>query len=268
LINFVYTAAAATNVGNVRKNNEDNLFFDGVCFNAEENIISTELVVEEIIGNSAFAVFDGMGGESNGEKASELAANAFRAQFGDSTKYGSSNSIYKKLKKFYSSANKAIRRLSKKIRSTSGTTAATIVIAENIAYVSNIGDSKVIRLNSGELEQLSEDHTMAELMIRSGAMSREEAKKTKGKNALTRFIGASKEDYDCSPYYSEPIEIREEDCFLLCSDGLTDMVSVEEIKKIIGNQNLCCTEKVHLLIDTALNFGGKDNCTVILISAN
>jgi len=265
LNNITCIAAAETNVGRIRKNNEDNFCFDGICLNSADDNLSVVSGCREFPGSCAFAVFDGMGGESCGEKASEIAAHTFREHFAKIHKVDSEKKLEKLLNRFYRSANNSVRKLSKKIRATSGTTAAILVMMNNRAYISNIGDSKVFRLSEGGLVQISEDHTMAGVMIRSGVMTPEEASRTKGRNSLTRFLGSSSDDGDRVPCFSIRVDVRAGDRFLLCSDGLTDMVTEERIAGILSAANTSCPEKVSALVGEAMANGGRDNCTVILV---
>ena len=263
--NQSFTVAAATNIGNRRRNNEDNLYFDGKFLSAADNVKNIEFDSPGGTQTAAYAVFDGMGGESSGELASEAAASKF-AKFMDKVgRIDNPERAYQYLEKFYRAAQNTILKMSKKKRSTVGTTAAIAVIVKDKLIVSNIGDSKVFQYRDGNLIQLSEDHNMAEIMVRNGAMSREQAQKSLGADKLTRFIGAPKEDYDFLPFFSDVIEAHPGDCYLLCSDGLTNELAENEIVEIIAKNSESCLDTVRILIKSALEHGGKDNITVILI---
>lgn len=263
--NLIVKAAAATNIGNRRRNNEDNLYFDGQFLSAADNVKTIEFDSPCRTQNAAYAVFDGMGGESCGEIASEATASEF-AKFMDKVgRIENPEKAYQYLEKFYRTAQNAVLKISKKKRSTVGTTAAIVAIVNDKLIVSNIGDSKVFQYRDGNLTQLSEDHNMEEIMVRNGAMSREQAQKSLGADKLTRFIGAPKEDYDFLPFFGDVIEVHPGDCYLLCSDGLTNELSHNEIVDIIAKNSESCLDTVRILIKSALEHGGKDNITVILI---
>ena len=262
---YIFSAAAATNVGKVRSNNEDNLFFDGKVLSSSENVQSRSFVIERFSVPKAFAVFDGMGGEKYGEKASELAAKAFKSIFKKISPKDSRDAILVRLNKFYTASNKSLSKFIKKRKVSSGTTAVILLLHSDGIVISNIGDSKAFRITSDKIEQVTEDHTIAETMVRAGAMSAEEAKNSKGAHALTRYIGADEEEYDCQPFICSDIEIEHNVWYLLCSDGLTDMLEPEEIKNIILKESRI-ESKVNELISCAMRNGGKDNCTLILLS--
>lgn len=263
---FEIHAAAATDVGKVRIKNEDNLYFDGIRFSAEENISSTLLEnTDSRTSSVAFAVFDGMGGERSGERASEIAARNFEEYLGKLSQNENERSVRKRLDGFYKAANKAVDRFSRKISATSGTTASALVLFGGQAVVSNIGDSPIFRIRFGKTERLFEEHTVTGLMLRSGVLTPEQAKLSAGKGALLRFIGAPKDEYDFLPYVSDVLELEDGDVFLLCSDGLTDMVGEEEIAAVAGDNTQTCAQRVQTLVSRAIEQGGKDNCTVTIV---
>ena len=263
--NILFTAAAATDIGNRRRNNEDNFYFAGQILSAADNVKVIEFDSPGNTQNAAYAVFDGMGGESCGELASEAAACEFAKCMAKVGRIDDPERAYQYLQKFYKCAQNTVLKLSKKKRSTMGTTAAIAVIVREKIIVSNIGDSKIFQYRDGNLIQLSEDHNMAEIMVRNGAMSREQAQKSLGADKLTRFIGAPKEDYDFLPFFGDVIEVQPGDCYLLCSDGLTNELTNDEMAEIIRNNSESCLDTVRALIKSALDHGGKDNITVILI---
>ena len=265
--NLKISAAVATNIGKVRTNNEDNYFFGGRYLRGEENVHSGS---DSFLGEvPAFfcAVFDGMGGEECGEVSAELAASSFSDIFRDLSE-ASGEQTESRLKEFYNIANEKVHRLSNEINAATGCTAAILAIAGSNAVISNMGDSKVYHISPGQnsIEQLSEDHTLSALMVKSGVMTKEEAEKSRGNHSLLRYIGAESEEYDLEPYISESMKLAgtDDNIFLLCSDGLTDMVSEPDILAAFSFEDDC--KKISAsLIDKALANGGRDNCTVIVV---
>ena len=136
-----------------------------------------------------------------------------------------------------------------------GCTAAMLMFFENHVYLSNLGDSPIFRFRGGKLEQISVDHTDAEMLKKQGI--------TKRKPHLTQCVGISPEEMTLQPYYYEE-RTKIGDRYLICSDGLTDMVSKEEIAKTLFEMKEIeqCAE---VLIQKALDGGGRDNITVLLV---
>lgn len=234
--------ACVCSVGKVRRNNEDNFYCDG---HIREDIYSNEDV--ELHGtvssdtNELFAVFDGMGGEACGEVASFVAASHAELFAQDRMQY----EVY--LYELSQHLNEKVREETE-ARSLvlMGTTAAMLQISGTDIYVLNAGDSRAYKLSSHELRRISEDH------ISVGY----------GGKAITKFIGMP-EGHSLAPYIAMG-KYKAGDMFLLCSDGVTDMLSDDEIRMVIDDkrpvQQLC-----RALVNAALDKGGADNATAILL---
>lgn len=256
------TAAAAVNVGKKRDNNEDNLCFDGVCLtreNREAPFFASTSGEGECFG---FCVCDGMGGESSGEEASLIGAEGFAA-FLAGFKAQSEPDWQKTIGGYYDGAGAKIRKLSDDLGAVSGCTSANIILSRGKAWFSNSGDSRIYMIHRGHLLQITEDQTFAALLVRSGRMTRAEAEKSRAKNQLTGFLGAADDGSFLKPNLCKPLRLRKGDRFLLCSDGLTDMLTDKEILEAAKSGDV--GECVKSLMEKTLEAGAHDNCTIILV---
>lgn len=146
-----------------------------------------------------------------------------------------------------------------------GSTMAALCISpkEREAVAANVGDGKVYLFRDGRLKKLSEDHNQAQSMVNIGIITEEEARTHKDKSKLTQFLGIFQNEMIIEPFLSDNIMIRKNDIFLLCSDGLTDMLTHKEIEEILSGKN-GAGSKVRSLVECANQKGGNDNITVIL----
>ena len=141
-----------------------------------------------------------------------------------------------------------------------GTTIVAATVIGNTLYAANVGDSRLYVINQEDITQITRDHSLVEEMVRLGEVRKEDAKDHPDKNIITRAVGVVPE---LSVDFFE-VELKPGDTVLMCSDGLTNMIEDEEIKKIVlGQRDI--VEKAEKLIDTANGNGGKDNITVVLI---
>lgn len=228
-----------SHIGNCRKKNEDNYNCAGRIRQKE-----AEDYCYGIVKNGfpvVFAVFDGLGGEEFGEIASQIAAEELgKMRWGKKT--------VDDLKRFCAIANDKIcsYALENDVCSM-GTTAAILLFFRKEVFVCNIGDSKVILLSDGRMNQISYDHVIEGIF--------------KEKAPLTQNLGIAPEEMQINPYFARGF-VNSSDVYLLCSDGLTDMVSTEEIEEILRKNDLKWS--ADRLLNRALECGGKDNITLIL----
>ena len=222
--------------GLVRENNEDNFYCNGVYMTSDEPFFLEGTAEPPCI----FAVCDGMGGEECGEIASLLTVKTL-SKYAERICYGT----FREVEEFVKEANREVRSL----KVGAGTTLAMVVIKEDSFMAYNLGDSRIYRVEDGRLLRITEDHTVAEEKVRMGLLTFRQAMKSRERNILTRYIGMPYDEFpdDYGPFYSEKI--------LLCSDGLTDMLSHHEILENLGTA----------LVDKALEKGGRDNITCIEI---
>jgi protein phosphatase len=142
-----------------------------------------------------------------------------------------------------------------------GTTLSAIVSAEENAYLAHVGDSRIYRLRNGHLEQLTNDNTFVQEMIDEGELTEEEALFHPLRSMLTRALGTSQ---PLEGVEIASVNIVDGDCFLLCSDGLHGLVSSRTIEVALLRHSL--PEKAaRTLLQTALDKGGNDNITIIVI---
>lgn len=203
-------------------------------------------------------VCDGMGGHAGGEVASRLATEIIPRTY-----YKSSRPPQAALEEAFQSANRAIYKTSQKhphLRGM-GTTCTAMVIHEGAAILAQVGDSRLYLVRSGQIYLMSEDHSAVMEMVRRGAMSLEEARRHEDKNIILRALGVQPE-VTVSTWHN-PFPTHDQDCFVLCSDGLYDLVTDEEIRQVV------CEREPHpaseRLTAMAKERGGYDNITVGVI---
>lgn len=251
----------ASDRGKVRWENEDNFYIDG----AGIRNISESSAAGQLIRKPPFicAVFDGMGGEECGQKASREAA---RYLMDYSRRLADSRSVTERLEETAEGMDWEVRMmLADEEARSGGTTCAGLVFQDLRLARFWIGDSRIYCLREGTLSLLTKDHTAAQREIDKGRMTEEEARRSRMWHMLLRFLGMGRPKM----IETEISEIQEGDIFLLCSDGLTDMCSGEEIKKILeeskdGEER----QPAKALIQAALDNGGRDNVTAIVIEVH
>lgn len=239
VIEYFYTSST----GRCRKTNQDNFFCNGDRMRYDSQgtggIRSGKTSSEE---GPVFCVFDGMGGEEWGEMAAYLAAKEMeKTTFSQGMEKG-----------FYDFCFSANRRICEKTReqgiSSMGTTAAMMRFTAAESGLCNIGDSKIFLLSDGALVQLSYDHVGIAVFGK--------------KPPLTQNLGIPEEEMRIEPYVAIG-DHRSGDIYLLCSDGLTDMVSLDRIQRILEDNP--GKQAAQRLLDEALENGGRDNITFILL---
>jgi PPM family protein phosphatase len=201
-----------------------------------------------------FAVADGMGGAQAGEVASRIAAGAFEQGVDEEA------SAEGQLEEIAQGANRQIHELAQKDSSRAGmgtTLTAALVHGDEVA-LGHVGDSRAYVLRDGELKRLTKDHSLVEELRRQGRLTEEQAEEHPQRSIITRALGPEPEvNVDTMTYPA-----KDGDVFLLCSDGLTTMVSDEEIQKIMLEAR-SLRSAVHKLVDTANGMGGRDNITAV-----
>ena len=214
-------------------------------------------------GGAAFTVVcDGMGGASAGDIASKTAIEVISQYVLNGYNPNmSSNDIQRLLDNAIASANLEVFTLSQKDQQLHGmgTTVVATIVSETQAIICNVGDSRAYLIND-DITQITRDHTMVQSLVDLGKLSEEEAKIHPERNIITRALGVE-ENILTDSYF---IDVSENDQLLLCTDGLTNYASEDNILNIIKNNVL---DKVSsLLIDEANFGGGRDNITVAVIS--
>ena len=213
----------------------------------------------------AFAVVcDGMGGAAAGNVASGLALETFtncirEAEYRNFTY----DQLCALLEKALAEANDAVREksLSSRKYSGMGTTLVSAVATPTKVAVINVGDSRAYKINAEGIERITNDHSLVADMVRFGELTEEQAQEHPGKNLITRAVGT---DATVSGDIFFP-KMKQGEFMLLCSDGLSNLVSEQEILYEViygGDHDDCCTR----LIDIANSRGGYDNITVVLLA--
>lgn len=238
-------AVAATDVGRLREVNQDYVFCS-----------------DKPIGNlsNLFIVADGMGGHKAGDLASRFTVDSFV----DTIKGLTSTNPITLIEEAIRSANEQLIKKSKESDEYTGmgTTLVVATIDGDMLYIANVGDSRLYIYNAdlNQITQITRDHSLVEAMISMGEIDRKDARKHEKKNIITRAIGGM--DNILADFFD--VKLNSNDLILMCTDGLTNMLEDEEIKKILktGNDIRECAD---MLIEKANNNGGKDNIGVVLI---
>ncbi|WP_370980348.1 PP2C family serine/threonine-protein phosphatase [Agaribacterium sp. ZY112] len=231
-----WESASDTHVGRVRHINED-AYFDA----SELNI---------------WAVADGMGGMGRGDYASKAVIKALMHFAWQGGICASLANLEEKLIDAHYTCQTAFRNKKP------GSTVAALMTKDHYCFFLWAGDSRIYRLRDGLLEQLTRDHSLAQQKVDQGLLSPEEAVNHPSAHKLTRAIGANRElklDLGFSPTQAG-------DRFLVCSDGLYNHVSDEEIQSYLGQNTPAAT--LGAMIDRALDCGGRDNITAIVVEAS
>jgi PPM family protein phosphatase len=201
-----------------------------------------------------FAIADGMGGAQAGEVASRLAAAALKESRADA---GGEHRIQDLIQE----ANRRVYARSSTDPNTSGMgTTITVALVENgnVAF-GHVGDSRAYLIRDGSMEQVTEDHSLVNELMKSGKLSREEAETHPQRSVITRALGTDP-DVDVDTF---TIEAKVGDVFLLCSDGLTDMVGEREIQELVEGNRDDIDAALKALVKAANRSGGEDNITVV-----
>jgi serine/threonine protein phosphatase PrpC len=225
--------AGATDTGRKRRRNED----------------------AYVLAPPLFAVADGMGGAQAGEVASRLAA----AAVGDADTSALSGT--KRLVELIQEANRRVYERSSADPSVSGMgTTMTVALAEgDRVSIGHVGDSRAYLVREGRMEQLTDDHSLVNELLKSGRLSPEEAETHPQRSVITRALGTDPEvDVDAFS-----IDAQAEDVFLICSDGLTAMVDDEDILELLEKHRGDLERAAKALVSAANRGGGEDNITVV-----
>lgn len=257
-------ASVITNKGMVRENNEDNFYLNGSFMRPHERDKEISLTIEECTEDFIFSVCDGMGGEQYGEKASLAAVTELKRYHDNLKESNNVHNLLGVLVTYIERTNELLYDMSLQYGCRMGTTFAGLVISGNEAAALNIGDSRVYLCREGHFTQLTLDHTEAESLVRMGVLTKEKAQKHKSKHRLTRHLGISPEEGKMDAFVTDIFYIKTNDVFLLCSDGLTDMIDESMIRDIIISNNNS-TGICSCLVREALKAGGADNITSMVI---
>lgn len=248
---FVIKGCVYSDRGNYRENNEDNYYIGGNFMEKEQD--KGKVIFKGNSKEEVFAVFDGLGGEAKGEIASYMAAKTM-------------NEMAKKfnIKSYFEVVNNNICQLRKNNhKEMIGTTACIVYINDNSVVISNIGDSKIYLIRNGKINQLSKDHTMLAAMIEAGVLTESDIKNYKYKNYLSQCLGIEKTDKIINPYIKLIDKIQDDDIFILCTDGVSDILSHQDMYELVKNNKF--KNSAECLVKQAIKLGTKDNATALTI---
>lgn len=249
-------AAAISDRGAIRAKNEDNLIVDGSILPEIHNEREELLRELSTAQRSLFGVFDGMGGFSSGETASRLTAETAKKLWEER---GQDTPPEQLTEEICAEANRNLcEEMVRRSNALMGSTAAMLLFGDDAFHLCNVGDSPIFRLRGGVLEQLSYEHTERETYEAVTGKKAEPGRKF----GLTQNIGMSEDEISLSPYHLTG-ELKVGDTFLICSDGVTDMLQPEEIAELLGLPDE--TAAVRKIVDRSLEAGGRDNITAIVL---
>lgn len=238
--------ASDTNIGKKRSENQDRVF--------------TEFLAENI---AVAVVCDGMGGASSGGVASQLAIDAVVSRIKENFRPDMKpNSIRNLMLTSVHYANTVVYDKSREDidKNGMGTTCVAALVVDKMIYLVSVGDSRGYLLTDEGIKQITTDHTYVEMLFRSGQITREEAKNHHMRNVITKAVGV---ESDVEVDYFE-LEESGNFALLLCSDGLTNYCTDEQIYQTVYGKNL--EGAINDLINYANECGGKDNITAAVVA--
>lgn len=252
--NIRLSAACISDRGKRRADNEDNFYFDGAYLSAESDGTGECLTLEKKPdGDVLLAVFDGMGGGDYGEVASCEAAAAAAAFL--RVEHAGAGAVPSYLNRLCEAMNRRVFEQGQSLNAYQmGSTLAALFWCSGRLWVCNIGDSRVFGLHGKHLLQLSVDHTDEALLRERGVTNR--------KPYLTQYLGMNPNEILLVPAIRQ-FRAAAGDRFLVCSDGVTDMLSVQETETILREEKTPESAAAQL-VQAALGNGGKDNITAIV----
>lgn len=254
--------AVASDKGNVRSNNEDNFLMDSIC---NEKQLGRYYYEDSQCLNQCrvAAVFDGMGGESSGELASLTAAKMMGAAVANQRSV-ELKAFMKMIKNNFGDINNRIIEYQNEQHTVIGTTAVVLCTDGTEFQVMNCGDSRAYLFRDGQVSCLTKDHTLAAEHIAQGLYREDSKEARRDKHSLTCFLGIDTQMIGLVPDETGWYDFEDDDILLLCSDGLTDACSSEDMEYILKEKS-SLKDKANDLLKTALKQGSKDNITCLLV---
>ena len=253
-------AAVCSNMGRVRKNNEDNFYFNGQYL--DESGRNKGGVFKRICDDDTqiYAVCDGMGGEERGEDASITAVRALEKYAKAERHVDGSQQLTAMLQNI----SDAIEANAQKDGIRSGTSIAMVTLHNNMLRTVHVGDSRVYSMENGKLTRMTADHSEVQRLYAMGLIKAEEMDTHPKRHVISQFLGMPRADGLVSPSISSREPLKGGKRYMICSDGLTDMVKDPEITQILS-QAKNAEEAAKQLTIAALRNGGKDNVTTICL---
>lgn len=246
--NMTLEIFSATDVGRARDNNEDSV------------------AVDESVGLAVLA--DGMGGYNAGEVASNMLTSFIKSELGrwlkEAGSGAASTDVRRAMDICVDNANRAIFNAANTNPRYAGmgTTLVLAVFRDDMLMLGHVGDSRAYRLRKGQLTQVTRDHSLLQEQLDAGLLTPEEAVFSSNRNLVTRAVGVE----DTVMLELHQHEVQPGDVYLLCSDGLSDMLDDDALAQLLLSHP-SLSEAAHALIDAANDMGGKDNIAIVLARA-
>ncbi len=234
-----------TDPGKVRDHNEDSV-----------------IIVKNSTNEYLMAVADGMGGHRGGEIASSLAISHLGKRFTSIDSVGNKEDAINFIKDTVSECNMLINKYTDEHPESlgMGTTLVLALITPNFLLIGNLGDSSGFILKNKKIEKITSDHTLVNLLVKSGELTPEEAKEHPNRNVLMKALGSP------TTVEMDIFDVETDvDAILLCSDGLTNMLEFEQIERVL-NEDSTPEEKVSKLVVKSNNRGGTDNISIAYLN--
>ena len=230
-----------TDTGKVRTHNEDSV-----------------IIVNNLSGEHLMVVADGMGGHKAGEVASSIVVNGLSDKFKRLERVGGKQDAVNWIRKNVSELNDAIFKYTDEFVESKGmgTTLVLAIVTDEYILFGNVGDSSGFVMKKGSLYKVTKDHTLVNLLVETGELTKEEAENHPRKNVLMRALGAN------NPVDIDIFDVdMESSAILLCSDGLTNMLTKDQIERVLKSE-LSLEEKIVKLIRKSNLRGGTDNVSI------
>lgn len=245
--NYTCTAVALTDVGEIRKNNEDKIVF---VQPHNQKVLSQK--------GSLAIVCDGMGGHKSGEVASKIAIQRVQKYY-----YSSNSNPKEAIKEALSYAHKEIKKVSLKNANHSkmGTTCTAVTVIGRSLYIGHAGDSRAYLISNNIIKQLTKDHTYVEHLYNKGLITEQEKLRHPDRNIVTMVLGTQSEFIP--EVYSYENVFSNDEILMLCSDGLYEYIGDNEIMNILTENE--ASSAAEILVETAKKRGGHDNISVIIV---
>lgn len=261
---YILAGCAASHVGNVRKNNEDNYILSKRMNEKARNEQTDEVYIAQCMGKwNCVGVFDGMGGGEKGEVASNIAATEVLHAVEKMEAYAAERQVDEAVQGAFQRANNAVVEI-QKMSNVYGTT-GTVCCMDGCRFrIYHLGDSRAYLFREGCLYQLTKDQTVAQMKIDAGFYTKDDPRVEMEMHQLTEYIGYDWTKENLCPVESEWMELKSGDRILLCSDGLYDMCTECQIDAIL-KENEKSNEAAEALVAAALENGGRDNVTCVIV---
>src|SRR6266446_4837794 len=236
-------------------------------FANEDSLLAVESITSSVTApypSGLFIIADGMGGHGNGQEASQLAIRAMRESILMTLQLGIEDEAFPELlSEAVQSASRSIYKRNQQRHADMGTTTTAALLWGTTAYIANVGDSRTyIYREVDGLTQVTQDHSTVARLVKRGAISAGDVYTHPKRNEIYRSLG----NHPTVEVDTFTVTVQSGDILLLCSDGLWEMVHDAEIEEILRSSASFCSQLCAMLVQAALNRGGKDNISVIAVS--